>query len=273
MAKQGPQNEKAVAPEATKPLVCVNAHALFHALLRGNSMNLRYSRSPWPLFFFCINAGVCLLMALATALMQGCAAGPIPEGALPPPVITPPPEVAARGSDGSLYTPYQGLSLYEDSKAHVRGDLLTILLVENTQATKSATTSTSKATSAELGDLKLLGKGVNFDSGVSGKTSFGGAGASAQSNKLDGSLTVTVLERLPSGVLRVGGEKRLRLNQGEETIRIEGLVRGADITPANTVTSDRIAEARIVYQGKGALADANAKGWLARFFDSPWMPF
>jgi flagellar L-ring protein precursor FlgH len=176
-------------------------------------------------------------------------------------------------SEGSLYVPYRGISLFEDTKARSEGDLLTILLVESTQASKSATTSTSKATSAQLGDIKLLGQGVKFDTGVSGKTAFGGAGASAQSNKLEGSLTVTVLERLPNGVLHIGGEKRLRLNQGEETVRLEGLVRSADISPANTITSDRIAEARIVYQGKGALADANAKGWLARFFDSPWMPF
>lgn len=237
-------------------------------------MNLKRHRvSPLPILFFGINALTCLCMLLGLVLLSGCAAGPIPEGRLPPPAITPPPVVANTASEGSLYVAHRGLNLYEDTKARNAGDLLTVLLVERTQASKSATTSTNKSTSVELGDLRVLGQGLNFDTGISGGTSFDGAGASAQSNKLEGSLTVTVAERLGNGVLRIVGEKRLRLNQGEETVRLEGLVRTADITPANTITSDRIAEARIVYQGKGALADANAKGWLARFFDSPWMPF
>lgn len=237
-------------------------------------MNLRRHRpAQLPLVFFGVNAATCLLLLLGLALLGGCAAGPIPEGRMPPPAIVPAPVVATVSSEGSLYKPYQGLNLFEDVKARQAGDLLTVLLVEKTQASKSATTSTSKESSVELGDVKLLGQGVGFESGISGSSSFGGAGASAQSNKLEGSVTVTVVERLANGVLRIAGEKRLRLNQGEETVRLEGLVRGADITPANTITSDRIAEARVTYQGRGALADANAKGWLARFFDSPWMPF
>ena len=237
-------------------------------------MNLRRHRpSPLPLVFFGVNAVTCLLFVIGLAVLSSCAAGPIPEGRLPPPTITAPPVVATVASEGSLYRPYQGLNLFEDTKARNAGDLLTVLLIEKTQASKSASTSTNKSSSAELGDVKLLGQGIGFESGISGSTSFDGAGASAQSNKLEATLTVSVVERLGNGVLRIVGEKRLRLNQGEETVRLEGLVRSADITPANTITSDRIAEARIVYQGKGALADANAKGWLARFFDSPWMPF
>jgi len=237
-------------------------------------INLKRHRPPQlPLMFFRINVGMSLLLLIGIALLVGCAAGPIPEGKMPPPAITPPPVVNTTASEGSLYKPYQGLSLFEDTKARNAGDLLTVLLVEKTQASKSATTSTSKGSKAELGDIRVFGQGTNFDTSISGSTKFDGAGASAQSNKLEGSLTVTVVERLGNGVLRIVGEKRLRLNQGEETVRLEGLVRGADITPANTITSDRIAEARVIYQGKGALADANAKGWLARFFDSPWMPF
>jgi flagellar L-ring protein precursor FlgH len=206
-------------------------------------MNLsRHRPTPLPLVFFGINAAGCLLL-LVVLLLTACAAGPIPEGRLPPPAVTAAPEDVSTASEGSLYRPYQGLSLFEDPKARQRGDLLTVLLVEKTQASKSTTTSTSKSTSAELGDLRVFGQGLNFDTGISGGTSFDGSGASAQSNKLEGSLTVTVQERYPNGVLRIAGEKRLRLNQGEETVRLEGLVRAADVTPANTITSDRIAEA------------------------------
>ncbi len=236
-------------------------------------MNLRRHRpSPLPLVFFGVNAGTCLLL-LMVLVLAACAAGPIPEGKLPKPAITPPPVVTASASEGSLYTPNRGLSLFEDTKARNTGDLVTVLLIEKTQASKSVTTSTSKTTGIEIGDVRVFGQGANLDTGISGGTKFAGAGASAQSNQLEGSLTVTVVERLSNGVLRIAGEKRLRLNQGEETVKLEGLIRSADITPANTITSDRIAEARVIYQGKGALADANAKGWIARFFDSPWMPF
>ncbi|MDP3858422.1 MAG: flagellar basal body L-ring protein FlgH [Stagnimonas sp.] len=226
-----------------------------------------------PLVFFGINAGGCLLLVLMALFLVGCAAGPIPQGEMPPPrtVLAPPAE--AERSQGSLYASRQGMSLFEDPKARGVGDLLTVLLVESTQASKSATTSTSKEAGVELGDIRAFGQPLNFDSAISGKNTFGGAGASAQSNKLSGSLTVTVVERLPNGVLRVRGDKRLRLNQGEEVMQLEGLVRGSDISPNNTIGSDRIAEARISYQGKGALADANAQGWLQRFFNSPWMPF
>ena len=206
-------------------------------------------------------------------LLSACATGPIPEGRFPPPRTVLPAPVAAERSEGSLYASSAGLSLFEDAKARQVGDLLTVLLIESTQASKSATTSTSKTAGVEIGDARVFGQPLNVDSGLSGKNSFGGAGASAQSNKLSGSLTVTVVERLPGGVLRVQGDKRLRLNQGEELMQLEGLVRPADISPHNTVGSDRIAEARIRYQGKGALADANAQGWLQRFFNSPWMPF
>lgn len=236
-------------------------------------MNLRRHRpSPLPLLFFGVNAGTCLLLLLALVL-AGCAAGPIPEGKMPTPKAVVPPPVAASASEGSLYTPNRGLSLFEDTKARNTGDLVTVLLVEKTQASKSATTSTNKSTGVEVGDVRVFGQGLNVDTGLSGSSKFAGTGASAQSNQLEGSLTVTVVERLNNGVLRIAGEKRLRLNQGDETVKLEGLIRTADITPANTITSDRIAEARLIYQGKGALADANAKGWLARFFDSPWMPF
>jgi len=212
-------------------------------------------------------------LPLILLLLVGCATGPIPQGELPPPQAVIPPSVAAQRSEGSLYASTQGLSLFEDAKARAVGDLLTVLLIESTQASKSATTSTSKTAGVELGDIRAFGQPLNFDSAIAGKNTFDGSGASAQSNKLSGSLTVTVVERLPNGVLRVRGDKRLRLNQGEEVMQLEGLVRPGDITPSNTVSSDRIAGARISYQGKGALADANAQGWLQRFFNSPWMPF
>ena len=78
---------------------------------------------------------------------------------------------------------------------------------------------------------------------------------------------------LPSGLLVVQGEKWLTLNRGEEYVRIAGLVRPEDIAPDNTISSSRVANARIAYSGRGNLADANTMGWLAQLFVSPIFPW
>ena len=96
---------------------------------------------------------------------------------------------------------------------------------------------------------------------------------SAQSNRLQGSVTVTVVQRLPNGNLVVQGAKNLRLNQGDELVQVQGIVRAADIFPDNTIPSSRVADARIVYGGRGPVAQSNAMGWLSRFFNSALTPF
>ena len=109
--------------------------------------------------------------------------------------------------------------------------------------------------------------------GLDGERSFDGAGSSSQSNQLTGQITVTVAQRLPNGNLIVRGEKWLTINQGQELVRIAGIVRPQDIGQDNVVPSTRVADARISYTGRGTLADANTRGWLSRFFNSKWMPF
>ena len=91
---------------------------------------------------------------------------------------------------------------------------------------------------------------------VNGDRGFSGAGNSAQSNRLQGSLTVTVIQRLPNGNLVVQGQKNMRLNQGDELVQIQGIVRPADINPDNTISSGKVADARIAYGGRGAIAGA-----------------
>ena len=102
---------------------------------------------------------------------------------------------------------------------------------------------------------------------------FDGQGSSSQSNRLNGDITVTISRRMPNGNLVVRGEKWITINQGREFIRVSGLVRPIDIEPDNSVPSAKVANASITYAGRGALADANAPGWLARVFMSPKLPF
>ncbi len=174
---------------------------------------------------------------------------------------------------GAIYAEGGSIALFEDNRARNVGDLLTVVLVESTQAKKSAATNTSKNQDTSLGDISVFGKKVNYGVGFSGDRSFAGKGDTSQSNSLSGSVTVTVVERYPNGNLLVRGEKLLELNQGSEVVKLEGIVRSADISTSNSISSDRVGNARVTYAGRGALADSNAQGWLSRFFNSPWMPF
>jgi flagellar L-ring protein precursor FlgH len=106
-----------------------------------------------------------------------------------------------------------------------------------------------------------------------GDRTFDGEGSSSQSNSLQGDITVTVVDRLPNGNLVISGEKWLTINQGEEYIRLTGVIRPYDIEPDNAVFSNRIADAQIAYSSKGVLAAANRMGWLSRFFQSAMYPF
>jgi len=181
----------------------------------------------------------------------------------------------AAATPGAIYQANAGLSLFADHKARNVGDILTINLLENTIAQSSADTTVNKNNSIDLAASSLFGYADTDKLGasVSGKRGFTGNGKSAQSNRLQGQLTVTVIQRLPNGNLVVAGQKNLRLNQGNELVQIQGIVRAADIGADNTVQSSKVANAQIAYGGRGAMAQANAMGWLARFFNTRLMPY
>ena len=181
-------------------------------------------------------------------------------------------------ADGSIYHDAQNLELFNDPRAHRVGDILTVMLVESTQASKKASTSTDKADKTAIDAPTILGQTLSIGgkpatTGTNATRTFAGDGSSSQSNQLTGQVTVTVAQRLSNGNLEIRGEKWLTINQGQELVRISGIVRPEDIGPDNTVDSTRVANARIVYTGRGSLADANTQGWLSRFFNSKWMPF
>jgi len=174
---------------------------------------------------------------------------------------------------GGVFNP-DAVPLTSDSRAFRVGDVVTVILEETTQASKKAGTSFSKTSDASVSPLKALGKTFGKTSlNVAADRSFAGDATSTQQNALSGALTVVVQEVLPNGLLRVAGEKTLMLNQGEEFLRLKGYLRAGDIGADNQVSSLRVANARIAYSAKGALADANTPGWLTRFFTGPLMPF
>ena len=182
-------------------------------------------------------------------------------------------------NNGSIYQAGRAVRLFEDSKAFRIGDLLSITLSESTNASKSAATSTSKDDEIEIGAGTLLGvtpthNGNSFlNNELESERSFDGSGNSNQSNSLTGEITVMVVDIQPTGNLLVRGEKIIGLNQGSEFLRISGIVRPQDVSSNNIVLSTKLANAHIYYGGGGSIAEANTKGWLSRFFDSPMFPF
>lgn len=176
---------------------------------------------------------------------------------------------------GSIFQPARNFSFYGDQVALNVGDILTVLLEENTSASKSADTTYDKDDDVNLNEATILGntiagKGLSLLTNPSMTRAFDGAAKSDQSNSLRGSISVTVSDVLPNGVLIIKGEKWLRLNQGDEYIRITGMVRPQDIGTNNTILSSKVADARIAYGGTGAFDDVNKQGWLTRFFNSDW---
>jgi flagellar L-ring protein precursor FlgH len=187
------------------------------------------------------------------------------------------PEVSA--GNGAIYQFGHEQGLFDNAVARRVGDILTIQLQESTNASKSATTTTKKNTTTTLPGANILGgtltiHGRNVLSGsLADSSAFDGEGTSAQSNQLTGYISVTVARRLANGNLLVRGQKWITLNQGREYVQIQGIVRPIDIGPDNVVPSYNVADASISYGGQGTLSDSNTKSWLARFFDSPYMPF
>ena len=179
-------------------------------------------------------------------------------------IALPAPAPAANGAIfQGVFTP-----LTSGYRASAPGDILTLDLVERTIAQKSTSAKTGRDGSIGLtppttGPLSFFS---SSDVKAGGSQSFTGEGSAAQSNQLSGQLSVTIVEVYPNGTMLVRGEKLLTLNRGDEHVQFSGIVRAADISPDNRVTSSRVANAKIFYTGKGEIARASRQGWLQRFF-------
>jgi flagellar L-ring protein precursor FlgH len=209
--------------------------------------------------------------------LGGCSHVPRPDENF---AATLPEEIpVATEANGAIYQAGREQTLFDNAVARRVGDVLTILLVETTNASKSAVTTTKKTTAVQTAAPALFGAPLTINgrnilnNSFNGASNFDGEGGSSQSNALTGAISVTVTKRLANGNLLVRGQKWITINQGREYVRLQGIVRTIDIAPNNTVPSTMVANATIAYGERGTLNDANTKGWLARFFDSKWMPF
>lgn len=180
-----------------------------------------------------------------------------------------------QGLDGSLYVPGQILPLYQDGRAYRVGDILTIVLDEDTQSVRGSDSSFNKSTQVNADAPTVAGKSIKALSATANSTGkFAGNAAAKQNNSINGYITVTVGKVMSNGVLFVHGQKLLNLGQGTEAVRFRGFVRGADISQSNQVSSQKVANAQIIYAHEAAKsAPVQETGWLSRFFQNPLSPF
>lgn len=210
-------------------------------------------------------------MLLAAGLLGLAGCGTTPSSIVEHPTSArPQPHVTQAASNGAIYQAAAYRPLFEDRRARHVGDILTIVISEKTQAGKQAASSGSKtgavdtSISAVAGlPLKMMqGAGVKADS----STEFADKSALNSSNTFSGSVSVTVIEVLPNGNLIVAGEKQIALDKGTEYIRLSGVVQPDTIQAGNTVSSAKVADARIEYRTSAKFDSAEVMGWLARFF-------
>ena len=178
--------------------------------------------------------------------------------------------------NGAIFRSGQSGLFATDQRARRIGDILTVTFNEIFAATKAQTAASSKADAFAVtlptGLPNILTGGFDKDAGGNGagltagtNRTFSGAGNAAQSNSFTGSLAVTVTRVFPNGNMEVAGQKEITLNNGNEYVRVKGIVRPEDITATNIVSSTRLADAQIRYTGSGHLADAAKPGWLSQF--------
>lgn len=215
-----------------------------------------------------------LLVALAAlVLATGCASMAPPRVELsdtrPP---TPAAAPAARVTDGAIFQLAAYRPLFEDHRARLVGDTLTVNIVERVSAAQSSTSTINKSGSIEAGltALPLLPAAplARLNAGGESSNTFAGDGSTESSNDFSGTITAIVTGVLPNGHLQIAGEKQIGVNANVDVLRFSGQVDPRNIQAGNQVASARIANVRLEHRGRGAQADANVAGLLSRFFFS-----
>ena len=217
--------------------------------------------------------------ALLVTLCGACSHLPQPptvdfaESAATRPAVLAAAAAAARApapATGSLFRTATFRSGFEDIRASLVGDTVTIQIVENVTASQTSlsTIDRSAANSASISAFPLLGANDLAKLGVGAKSgnSFSGKGGTQSTNTFTGTITTVVVEVLPIGHLVVVGDKQIGVNQNVDVLRFSGTVDPRLVQPGSIVNSSQVANVRIESKGRGAQEEAQTIGWLSRFF-------
>lgn len=207
--------------------------------------------------------------ALATGL-AGCATTPSSIVMQPTAMPRPQPAAIPTPANGAIFQAAAYRPMFEDRRARLVGDTLTIAINERTSAEKKAGSSASKTGSVDAAAPSLFGLGASatkfLSASAESSSKFEEKGGDSSSNAFTGQLTVTVMEVLPNGNLVVSGEKQVGLDKGVEFIRFSGVVNPTTISAGNVVSSTQVADARAEYRTNRHVDKAEMMSMLTRFF-------
>ena len=207
----------------------------------------------------------------AAALLAGCATVETPKVEMHAlPAAEAAPAALPAPSTGAIFNAATHRPLFEDRRARLAGDMLTIQIEETASASQQSTTDVARngAISAGISSLpyasaRTLGRlQVDGTSAVTNKAD----GKTNSTNTFTGAITVTVRQVLPNGNLVVAGEKQIGVNQNVDVMRFSGIVNPTTIRVGNVVSSTQVAEARLEQRGRGEVGRVQGTGWLSRFF-------
>ena len=222
------------------------------------------------------------LLPLLTLLLGGCETlrqSPqvdLAEPASYPTRVDSVQEASAPRPMGGLFKTSTYRPAFEDRRARMPGDIVTVQITENISARQSSSSSIDRSGSVEasVSALPFLNKSSTDRLGVGGKSSnvFGGKGGTESAHNFSGTISATVMEILPNGHLALYGEKQIGLNENVDVLKFSGTVAPHTILPGNVVSSNQVANVRIASRNRGAQGESQAIGWLSRIFLSV-LPF
>ena len=181
-------------------------------------------------------------------------------------------EIPAFGSPNESWVGGNG-DFFRDVRARKAGDLITIKIAINDKASLNNTSNRSRkaAADANLGftyDLMgVVGADVNGKGDINSNTSASGQGSTSRSERIDMSVAAVVTGVLPNGYLMIEGSQEVLVNFEQRNLQVAGIIRPGDIMPDNTISYERIAEARISYGGKGRITEVQQPGWAHQLWD------
>ena len=228
--------------------------------------------TPLTLLKRCAAAAVLLLAAGCSTIfprVDVAETKPLPSAAIPTSVV-PPDAMGATASQGGIFQAARYRPLFEDHRARLVGDTLTVQIVEKVTATAKSTSSVDKGGSLQLGVSALPGVSPKaFLRGTAegnSASAFAGKGATESSNDFSGTITAVVRGVLPNGHLLIAGEKQIGVNDNVDVLRFSGQVDPRAIMAGNSVQSAQIANVRLEQRGRGQQSEAQRIGWLSRVF-------
>ncbi len=185
--------------------------------------------------------------------------------------------VSAMGVDPIFGDKAATKSLFSDHKAMRVGDLLSVVVQENSTATKDVSTKTGRKSSADValdsflfspGASKFLTKGGSLPAlKFNSQNDFDGSGKINNSEQIVARVEVVVKDLLPNGNMIVEGKRQTAFSGETQDIVLRGIVSPRDVTPNNTVFSYQVADATITIVSKGAASQSTKKGWFSRIWD------